>query len=351
MKKTTAVVAVTLVSCFSICQARDYFTEEFLGGDSLDLENLSLTFTPSSSIDKYTVSAERISELPTNPQGHQTIFFRDDTYKVINLGGSSVILYGQSYQKFYISSNGFITFDAPPPSDYRGYGGDVNYHFSVPQISTFSIDLDPSKQGIIKWWRETDRVVVSFLGVTVWSHDNSVITTNTFQTEMFYDGRIRLSWLKLDAWYSVVGLSDGGGKPENYEFSDLSSYETDSDKDGIPDKWETKYFENSANCSADDDSDGDGLTNQEEYICGTHPLEVSSVFAVTCQSTQQNDKKKIVLRWSAVEGRKYTVRSSDTLFGNFKIVQSDIAYPENSYITTVYQAETRFYKVEATLIN
>ncbi|MFH0926097.1 MAG: leucine-rich repeat protein [bacterium] len=41
--------------------------------------------------------------------------------------------------------------------------------------------------------------------------------------------------------------------------------EFDIDNDGIKDSWEEKYFDSMQDCTPDDDSDGDGLTNLEEY--------------------------------------------------------------------------------------
>lgn len=46
----------------------------------------------------------------------------------------------------------------------------------------------------------------------------------------------------------------------------------DSDGDGIPDWWEIKYGTGWDIANADDDPDGDGMTNLEEYLAGTHPF-------------------------------------------------------------------------------
>jgi hypothetical protein len=48
---------------------------------------------------------------------------------------------------------------------------------------------------------------------------------------------------------------------------------TDSDRDGIPDAWEKKYgFNSSDTLDACKDADGDGYTNIEEFLNGSHPL-------------------------------------------------------------------------------
>jgi hypothetical protein len=50
----------------------------------------------------------------------------------------------------------------------------------------------------------------------------------------------------------------------------------DTDGDGLPDDWETKYGLNVAQNDADADKDGDGFTNAEEYAAGTDPSDKNS---------------------------------------------------------------------------
>lgn len=48
---------------------------------------------------------------------------------------------------------------------------------------------------------------------------------------------------------------------------------TDNDGDGLLDLWEEEYFGDTATVSGDDDSDGDGSTNLEEFLGGTDPTD------------------------------------------------------------------------------
>jgi len=48
----------------------------------------------------------------------------------------------------------------------------------------------------------------------------------------------------------------------------------DNDRDGLPDYWEMAYFGN-LNQGSDDDYDGDGRNNIEEYQQGTNPASVA----------------------------------------------------------------------------
>ena len=45
---------------------------------------------------------------------------------------------------------------------------------------------------------------------------------NTFQIEMFFDGRIRMSWLEIGAGDCIVGLSNGLGLSPDFEETDFS---------------------------------------------------------------------------------------------------------------------------------
>jgi hypothetical protein len=66
----------------------------------------------------------------------------------------------------------------------------------------------------------------------------------------------------------------------------------DFDGDGISDDWETNYFGNvntTNNASnALDDSDGDGMSNRDEYIAGTNPTNALSVLKIVLTATNAN---------------------------------------------------------------
>lgn len=50
--------------------------------------------------------------------------------------------------------------------------------------------------------------------------------------------------------------------------------EDDSDGDGLPDSWEIEYFGDLSH-GPDEDFDGDGYTNLEEYEAGTDPTDIN----------------------------------------------------------------------------
>lgn len=203
-------------SCFTFStpEVPDFYTEEF-GGDH-DLDNTTLLFTPNGTVDFYSMCAEPITALPTDPSGGTPISLSDDDFEQINLGGGqSVQLYGTSYSSIFVGSNGYITFTV----------GDTDYtesltdHFDTPRIAAHFDDLNPSTGGTVSWRQLADRVAVTWLNVPEYSTSNQ----NTFQIEMYFDGRIQISYLAMASGDSIAGLSEGLGVSPDYLEFDLSA--------------------------------------------------------------------------------------------------------------------------------
>jgi hypothetical protein len=85
---------------------------------------------------------------------------------------------------------------------------------------------------------------------------------------------------------------------------------TDSDWDGMPDDWElTHGFKPEFAGDASTDLDGDGLTNLQEYICGTHPGEKASRLELAVI----RDNDQLELRFQAQPNRTYSIESRERL--------------------------------------
>jgi hypothetical protein len=91
---------------------------------------------------------------------------------------------------------------------------------------------------------------------------------------------------------------------------------TDTDGDGIPDWWTQQYFGHATGQEGDlsraqDDADGDGLSNVEEFLAGTIPTNAASVLAL--HIAMDVPTYDVTLSWGAVPGRSYQVLSTTDL--------------------------------------
>ena len=194
----------------------DYFTEYFDSGDN-DLAYRSVTFTPDGADDHYAACQDAASVFPTDPNGGTVLNLDDDASILLVLqGGAQIQLYGLPASGFYLGSNGYITApytdSNPTPS--------LEDHFNMVRVSTLFADLDPSAGGTVSWKQLADRVAITFQAVPECGVSNS----NSFQTELFFDGVIRLTWLGIDATNGLVGLSEGQGVPGDFVESDMTAY-------------------------------------------------------------------------------------------------------------------------------
>lgn len=137
----------------------DFFTEHFAG--DFDLRNKRFVFKPNSRGNTYLVTQSEVSGLPNNPSGSILLGLTDDDFTEINLStGRTIRLFGVEYDTLYVGSNGQVTF---------GQGSsavpDLASHFSLPTVSAFGTDLDPSAGGTASWKEMVDRAIVTFQNV------------------------------------------------------------------------------------------------------------------------------------------------------------------------------------------
>jgi hypothetical protein len=104
----------------------------------------------------------------------------------------------------------------------------------------------------------------------------------------------------------TIPCGDGGGQ-------------CDSDHDGIPDVWMLQYFGHPTGqpgdrSLADDDADGDGMNNLQEFLTGTDPTNCASAFRITGLVQEAND---IRLTWMTGVGRTNALERTAGAAGSF----------------------------------
>ncbi|HMO50065.1 MAG TPA: endonuclease/exonuclease/phosphatase family protein [Kiritimatiellia bacterium] len=196
---------------------RDYYTQAFPFGAPFALTNRTITFTPVGDGSAYDVCSIPAETLPTDPSIGTDLLLKDDSFASLTLGsGSRVPFFGASYDRLFIGSNGYITFDQ---GDTR-LTETMSNHFARIRIAALLTDLNPGTGGVVRLLVSADRVSVSYLDVPRFPNYGA----NTFQIELFFDGMIRITYLGIDAYSSVVGLSAGQGIPPGFTPSDFTVY-------------------------------------------------------------------------------------------------------------------------------
>lgn len=195
----------------------DYYTKLFMGGvDSVNIGFQRVTLTPDGSTNFYALCREPAAAFPVNPATGTSVTLADDAFQGVTLtNGQTVSLYGQARSTVYIGSNGYLTFD----SGDTEWSESLAAHFNRLRISAFFVDLNlpASPSGRISWQQLPDRFVATWENVRRYGSSNE----NSFQVEMFFDGRIRITWLALQNPIALVGLSRGTGTPSGFVETDF----------------------------------------------------------------------------------------------------------------------------------
>lgn len=128
----------------------------------------------------------------------------------------------------------------------------------------------------------------------------AVVTSNLWRMTRLNPGSthtVRLAYV----------LADGRRSPLS-EPATATTWGWDDNYDGLPDDWQAQYWgENVAAWpSPFADSDGDGVSDRNEFLAGTDPRDAGSVLRVALQPTAQG----LFLQWQTRPGQVYQVQVS-----------------------------------------
>ncbi len=194
---------------------RDAFTEFFTTHIPPDLAGTAIEFFPTAD-SNYVACAGAISSLPSDPLLDGVLELGGGDSSTILLFGSQVRFFGKAYSLIYVNSQGNLTLDEPEAVYRSGFEA----FFEHPRIAPFYADLKPDRGGRVSYGSRSNRLVFTYADVP----DGEAGHLHTAQVEWFFDGRIRMSYLRLDASEAMVGLSEGKGVPSGFMTTDFSAY-------------------------------------------------------------------------------------------------------------------------------
>jgi len=133
-----------------------------------------------------------------------------------------------------------------------------------------------------------------------------------------------------------------------------SFWDPDSDGDGIPDSWMLQIFGHPTGLASDhsraqDDADGDGMTNLQEYRAGTDPLDAQSCLKLQFQGMDSTTRRP-QFSFEAMPGIGYTIQYSDSLTSSiWQKLRDETAGDSIRTIIltdpTAANTSTRFYRI------
>lgn len=133
--------------------------------------------------------------------------------------------------------------------------------------------------------------------------------------------------------------SAAGAFVDSLDVSDFEQVgeEPDSDSDGIPDWWEQKYFGGATDCVAGAASGNGDFTYKETYIAAVDP-HADEPFLM--------DWDNGTVMWTPKPSRMHDVEWAPSLFSNFVVIASDVAWPGDQYFDAAHTNESSgFYRV------
>jgi hypothetical protein len=105
----------------------------------------------------------------------------------------------------------------------------------------------------------------------------------------------------------------------------------DSNLNGIPDVWESSYFGSTTGAERDLDSDGDGMSNWQEYTAGTNPTNAASYLKVG----GINPNGGADVTFEAMANKTYTVEYRDGLDTLIWTPLGDVVARGSNWVATV----------------
>lgn len=191
--------------------------------NKFDLKNSSIIFTPQSNGYQITrgplIFNKNFGERIRDFIGNGDQINRNNGFQEIELQGAPFPFFGSTYDRAFICTNGYITFNS---GDTLARPSAASLAAAMPRIAPLWADLDFSRKGSIYYLRLSDAHQIT------WNAASQTIYSgaSTFQSLLYDDGRIAFVYKKVKARSAVTGISPGNS--ENLVHAvDLSNPDSD----------------------------------------------------------------------------------------------------------------------------
>ncbi len=206
-----------------------------------------------------------------------------------------------------VSLNAGLTATANGPSDAPAMSGDGRFVVYRSLATDITPGLTNGLQNVFLFDRltGTNRLVAAARPGSTWTTWLGRPSLNSTGSTVTFAG-----------WSPGLAGGDLNRVSDVFAATSVPWTAVDSDGDGIPDWWMLQYFGHPTGQAGDrslaqDDADGDGMTNWQEYAAGTDPTNPGSVFHLEIAPVLTPGS--LLLYWQALSGRSYQVQYTDDL--------------------------------------
>lgn len=156
-------------------------------------------------------------------------------------------------------------------------------------------------------------------------------------------GQLGTGWIS-----GPIGGTTHWGLPTTAATANSNPRIVDSDRDGIPDAFESANGLNPSDSGdASRDADGDGQSNLQEYLAGTNPRDMSSFLGIEGMA---RTKDAFRFRFPSTAGKRYRVEFTDNLTSErWEVLVDNVAGTGQSIVVTDPEAgefERGFYRIQ-----
>jgi hypothetical protein len=202
------------------------------------------------------------------------------------------------------------------------YGDTVAASLPIPMGSNVAgrieIDVDEDWFSFQASYATNKEIVVTVATGTLWNSTAGLSAPDGVVSLVLTDSvssvTSRVSWIHIGppATYFVRVAGFASFTTGTYTLAVAEQPFSDQDNDGLPDSWELACFGNTNQpaTGVSGDYDGDGSSNLDEFLAGTHPTNEASLLQLTGFSATNGPAS---VSWVAVPYRYYDVEACTNL--------------------------------------